>query len=452
MRQRSVHSRPLRAYDAAELGDALDLLCMKGSIRSRDKCPDHGKPFAGKPLRCPEEKCKTRPEGPFHVEIYHGGQLHKLYSGKQGETLDSQKQALALLAQINTEIKGKRWDPGAYNKNRGRSPAHWLWRAYAGKVIDDKAAGVEAEQSAPSTIRLQRMYLDRHLNPRIGDMDLRDITTGTLKELRKALLEEPAHQGGGKPLSPKYAWNILQFAHSILAEAHRDGMIDKIPAVPAIKRREAPAASTLSHDEQLRVLRDIQAEEPEHAPIFWALYFTGHRPAEVAALRIRDFLRAKRQLHFTRTYSDGQIKQGRKAGDQHLIPIPDELCAILDAMLAVRYAGGVVPHPDELLFVPPRPKRGPPALGHYRNHGLPRIWKRACERTGVPYIGLYESTKHSLATRMLEMGLSRSAIASMLGITERSTHHYAEYQAEALRPIVEQIHGAGGAQADSIGS
>lgn len=219
-------------------------------------------------------------------------------------------------------------------------------------------------------------------------------------------------------------------------------MIERVPDVPTVKRPRRPRKATLQHDQQLAVLRDLDQHEPENAPIFWTLYFTGHRPAEVAALRVRDYKRKARQLDFARTFSDDKPRDGRKAGDEHLLPIPDQLCEILDRMLAARNAGKVTPGPDALLFVPPRPRTGRPPADHYRNHQLPRIWRRACERAGVEYIGLYESTKHSLGRRMLELGLTRDQIGAVLGISPKMTEAYAEYEAEMLRPVVERIHGA----------
>lgn len=442
MRPRSVEAGYAPTYDAVELADALDLLVMKGKIYARSKCPQHTVPFAGLPLRCPTVGCSERPEGPFRIEIYDSGHLHKISSGPKGETLDTQKVALKFLVRINQEIAAKRFDPGLYNKNRGRGAGQWTFRTYAEKHMADKTSDAEAEQNAPATVRLHQMYLTRHLYPRIGDMDIRDINAVTLKDLRRELLEKPAHQRGGKALSAKYTWNILAFLHSVLAEAKRDDMIDKVPDIPDVKRKKRPRKQVLRPEQQLLVLRDLEAAEPEHAPIFWAMYFTGHRPAECAALRMKDYWRAKRMLDFARTYSDDQLQDGRKADDEHLVPIPDQLCEILDRMLDARMASSLPPLPDALLFVPPQLKTGRPPADHYRNHNMPRIWARACGRVRVPYIGLYESTKHSLGARMLELGMTRAQIAAVLGITEQMTHHYAEYEAEMLRPIVDRIHGA----------
>lgn len=431
----------IQAYDSVTLQDALDLLIVRGQIYARDKCPLHQVHFRGK--ACQVAGCTEHPRGPFRVELKWKGRKVKISSGKKGNVFYALEDALKVLVEINRELDADppRFDPDAYNQNRGRTHSAYLFRTYAEKCIDAKEKGVEHEQAARSTVRMQRLYLTRHIYPEIGDTDIREITKATLKDLRAKLLEKEAHQGAGAKLSAKYVWNLINFVVSILREAEGDGMRGPAPKVK-VRFKHRKHAPTLSHDEQIRVLRDIQTEEPDHAPIFWTLYFTGHRPAEVAALRIRDYLRAERMLDFRRTFSDDEIKEGRKSDEEHLLPIPDALCEILDRMLEARYSETVAPHPDALLFVPPRRTRGRPSGDHYRNNTMPRIWQRACERTGIAYIGLYESVKHSLGRRMVELGMSRPQVAELLGITEPSTRFYAQIEAEALRPLVDQLHGA----------
>jgi len=58
---------------------------------------------------------------------------------------------------------------------------------------------------------------------------------------------------------------------------------------------------------------------------------------------------------------------------------------------------------------------------HYNNKILNAIWRVACEKTGVPNIGLYESCRHSLGCQLADAGYSLDFIQDVYKHTSMKT-------------------------------
>jgi hypothetical protein len=83
---------------------------MKGTIRTKEKCPKCGGKFEGQPLEC--QNCLTQPRRYF-IDLYWQKQI-KLYLGRDGVALDSWLRAERLLTAIRHEIDLGIFDPKDY--------------------------------------------------------------------------------------------------------------------------------------------------------------------------------------------------------------------------------------------------------------------------------------------------------------------------------------------------
>ncbi len=70
--------------------------------------------------------------------------------------------------------------------------------------------------------------------------------------------------------------------------------------------------------------------------------------------------------------------------------------------------------------------RLPTTGGPWNETSLRRWWYRACDAAGVPQIGVYEGTKHSLGTELRREGVPLNVIQAVFGHDDASsTERYA---------------------------
>lgn len=87
-------------------------LCMKGAIRTKERCPKCSRAFQGNSLTCPV--CLTKPAR-YYVDIYEQGYGKlKIYSDRQGHPLDSSERAARVLESIRYELDQHTFDPAKY--------------------------------------------------------------------------------------------------------------------------------------------------------------------------------------------------------------------------------------------------------------------------------------------------------------------------------------------------
>lgn len=84
-------------------------LCMKGKIRTQEKCVVCGGKYAdnGKSMSCPN--CKTRAEK-VYLDVHWKGRRYRIFRDRSGDRLDSYQKALRLLERIRGEIDDRSLD------------------------------------------------------------------------------------------------------------------------------------------------------------------------------------------------------------------------------------------------------------------------------------------------------------------------------------------------------
>ena len=299
---------------------------------------------------------------------------------------------------------------------------------------------------------LVEVRLERWLAARRRDAEAGDLSPRTLSELERwcgsaghfgwwhgrsiyevspATLDDwSAWLATERRLAPKTRWNILAGFHQFLSWLYVREELREMPRRYPWPRVPEHAPRLLSQDSQRAVLEAIAEDR---RGIFLALALMGLRPSEALALRGTDYRDGWLMVARARKGRlVGSPERGTKTGRVKRLPVPDELAAWIERWVpaARRLVGG---H----LFEPPYRGRGRRPRGGWSETQLRVTWYAACDRAGVPRVGLYEGTKHSMATDAIRRGVSERALQAFLGhVDVRSTRRYARLSDGALVDVL----------------
>ena len=224
-------------------------------------------------------------------------------------------------------------------------------------------------------------------------------------------------------LSPKSVANVLGVFRSFtrwLADEER-AVLARMPAFPAVHQGDEHAPTIITLETQDAILQAIPTAQ---RGAFLALCL-GLRPGEVRALNVADYS-ADGWLTVAKAVKGDAAKapiRGTKTRRARRVPVTPEL----REWLTERLAG------EDDLSVPlfPNPVARN-AAGRWTANQLRKVWHRACGDVNVE-VGLYEGTKHSSATHLLQQGVGMETIGALLGHRDRrSTERYAQLGDAAL--------------------
>jgi integrase len=155
----------------------------------------------------------------------------------------------------------------------------------------------------------------------------------------------------------------------------------------------------------------------------------GIRPGELRALDMRDYDAQERELTISRALRTPRAtdRPGPTKGLRaRTLPVSDTLAS----WIAVHRSAS---DPDEPLF--PNPT-GRSSDKRWHANALREEWMRACRAVGVA-VGMYEGTKHSMATELVERGVDLGLVQRVLGHADRrSTDHYTHRATAALVTVL----------------
>ncbi len=378
---------------------------MKGKIRAKGTCPVCQSKFTEIPkLGYICAKDKTTPNR-LYIDLYHKGQRIRIFSDKQGLTLDTYARAFDLLSHINYEIKNFSFDPTKYVKQE-------LEKFYVANLLDQFLA-FKINTIAPSYQKDYRRYV-QIAKDFFGAKDVR--------ELRKLdLINYKEHLENTRNYSEKTIKNILDNFGTFLRYCKSDlEILDNVPSFPAIETPQ-PKTNWLSSDVQRKALECVP---DEHKPIIAFLMLHGCRPGEARALKCKDVNLASETITISATFSARDYREkrkGRKAKNA-LIPIHPE---------SFRYIKNRVESnlPSAFLFINNRTGR------HYAENKLRKVWNEVRKKTGLDKsIRLYDATRHSVGSQLGNSKVSAFNIKALLGhSTIKMTEKYVHPELENLR-------------------
>lgn len=317
-------------------------------------------------------------------------QIHKHPSG----TFDTKARAEGWLAAERKLIDLGIWgSPG----ERAAEAA----KQQAARFAPYAAECVRHRNLTPRTRLLYEALLRNHLNPVFGDVPLAEITAPLVRQWHTGL-------GTKYPTRNAHAYGLL---HSILADAERDGLIDKNPcqirsAQSSRRRREIVVLTPAE-------LEKLAAEMPPGLALSVLLMgWCGFRRGEVFELRRRDVeihaYGAEVFIERAVTYRDGEFHVGppKTAGSVRTVAVPPHLVPQLVEQLDRCTAPGEA----ALLF------RDPVTESHMREWSYRKLFDAATAAIGKPDLRVHD-LRHCAGVLAALSGASMREVMGRLGHT-----------------------------------
>jgi integrase len=376
------------AYNPASILESLGVN-MKG-IRPKGKCRKCGGAFKWDDkhgFQCSE--CLTTPKR-YQIDFSFKGKRIRRETTLEGKTLETFSDAHALLKQARTEIEEKKFDPAKWcSKDRLEFRFEYLIE----KWYQDKVRLAEQRKLAPA-------YLDT-LNTQKGrygffhGRDVREIRRRDIKDYAMTLTTALSTQ--------KATLDTLRnFFHSL----YRDEVIERVPGFPSLDVPDREP-TVLTQEQQAKILSHIQEK---HRPIFIWLFNQGCRIGEARALKW-DCIEGD-VVVYRRTFSRDVLRDTTKTRRNRANLIFPEAQAALPPR---RF-------PLDFVFT----HNGKP----YASKTLDKIFRRAMKKAELK-VTLYEASKHSFGTRMVNDGVSLDLLQRHFGHTnKKSTMIYSR-----LKPV-----------------
>lgn len=337
----------------------------------------------------------------WYVQLRWQGRRYVRYYYDAQTALVAEALADQLAKAITAEIR---------RKGRNFNPDHWftqtakefLFEVYAEKWFD-------RQELAPSYYDDVKRCVFKHLIPFFGKMDLRDIQYRDIEDFLASL---PKH------LSPKSRKNILGVLRTIFGHAYRREEIVRIPGFPEVKVPE-PDFRWISAEWQKKILERIDTAD---RPIFLFLRLTACRPGEARALKWDCVDFENHQIHIRRAFSRNELRETTKTRRNKPIPMTKLLLQLLSVQREKAKVVDVNGVAQGFVFVN---TSGRP----YSDH-LWEIWNEARDKVKAPKVTMYQGTRHSRGTQLLEQGWDMAAVQDLLGHTRPDmTKRYAKWAA-----------------------
>ena len=280
----------------------------------------------------------------------------------------------------------------------------------------------------PSTVRAAESHLARHIEPRLGNFFLQDMTVKNLQ----AFVTGTAATG----VTRKTLENILQTVFSILRTARMFGN-----SLPAVKRSDLK----LPRDEAQRDVRFLNAKEvgqiiskakEPYATMFAVLGMTGCRVGEMLGLQTGD-LDFNRKVICIRRSIDSRTKQEQSTKTKNStgeVPMPVALEKRLRAFLKTGYCE----NQNRYLFA--NRNGNPYSVGKVTEYGL---WP-VQDALGIPHTGTH-AFRHAAASELLEEGAPLTVVQRQLRHCDAKTtlqkygHVVGDSQRRAVNSLAEKI-------------
>ena len=295
----------------------------------------------------------------------------------------------------------------------------WLENALLGSVKD-------------STYQTYQNQLNRHVLPRLGNLELAELTPNTihtfLQELQEADLSENTIRG------------VYRLLVAGLQAAWEEGLIEKNPCKKIrVPRGDCREQRVLTREEQNKleaVLRDT------HALPAWLGMYTGMRLGEICGLKWADIDWENSMIAVRRTVQRLK-RQNQNCGpktalcvgtpksrySRRTIPVPAFLVEKLHDLWLEQTRDGSV---AEFIFS---------TDGHAAEpRTVQRQFERLARRAELSNVH-FHSLRHSFATRLLELGVDAKTVSVLMGHGSVKTtldcyaHSLAKQQSKAIQQL-----------------
>jgi integrase len=278
------------------------------------------------------------------------------------------------------------------------------------------AAKVNLEES---TWVSYKRYIDLHVVPHIGGVQLQSLDAGTLNRLYAQLLVGGRRDGKEGGLSARTVRYIATILHRALKDAVAWDRLVRNPAdaarPPRARDAKSPTMKTWSGAQLEEFLRRVGEKGNRYQPAWTLLAMTGCRRGEALGLCWSDVnLDAARiGIHQTITAVNHKIKIGgqTKTGKSRVVELDKRTVATLRSWCATqakeKLLMGAGYQDSDLVFCHPD---GRP----YHPERFSKEFDRMVERLEMPRVRLHD-LRHTWATLALQAGVPLKVVSERLG-------------------------------------
>jgi integrase len=335
------------------------------------------------------------------IKIYWKGKSYEYRRDDQGYIFTYDR-ACDKLIEISTAIKAKSFNPVNYTDAKLKE---LRFENQVEKWLQEKETQEAQRELSPGTTRQYKGYVQNYYTFFHGE-DIRDIELEQLTNFKDTLLK----------VSIKTRKNIMIALHGFFKWLKERGIIKELPMFPKIKGDDSKATRAIGIESQSEALQRVPAQ---HRGIYEFLMDTGLRPGEVCALLVENIDMEQSIARIDRTFSGSILRDTTKQKKKRIIPLSDKALQIVQYNIPGKL-------PKQYLFI--NPYNG----NHYNVNRLEKIWNKY---SGTD-LTLYEATRHSFATQMIQNN-DVSIVKELMGHSDiRTTQKYLHTKMDKLNKAV----------------
>lgn len=289
-------------------------------------------------------------------------------------------------------------------------------RTTLGELLDRWFAANESHW-ATTTVRNTRSIIDRQLNPKLGHVRVRELTTVMIDEFYAALRVDGAVEGG--PLTLGSVRRIHGVLHRALAQAMRWEWIWSNPAASASAPRTDPVEMRPPSPEQVGELLDhVKADRPLLHLFLILAATTGARRGQLLALKWADVDFEHASLSFQRAWVEGPngpVLAPTKTRRSHRVALDPYTQHLIEEQWDRISAIAIGDLDGAFVF-----SHEPVGERPWNPNWVTKQFIRHRRAAGIEYFRLHD-LRHFMATQMLGSGVAVPVVSARLAHARAST-------------------------------
>jgi len=321
-----------------------------------------------------------------------------------------------------TRRERRRWHPVGHDRGEAETVAALLDRERVsappakggpitlGEFLTNTWLPHKRRQVRATTAYRYAWFVDRYVNPPLGDIPLRRLRADHLDGLYESLATTGGRDGNG--LAPKTILEVHMVVRAALDQAVERELVARNVAHGARARRRPPARAA-AHSWSAAGLRTFLPGARHHRlyPALHVAAHTGMRRGEIVGLKWSDLDRSSSRLSISRTLQNvggRPVEFGVKTRTSRRTVDLDELTVRELDRWRRQLRGEGLPHgPDDWMFCN--------RAGRFLNpESLSQLFDRIVRRTELPRIRFHD-LRHTHASLLVAAGVPIKVVSERLG-------------------------------------